>query len=406
MSSAPPTGPEPQRLGIVVPSTAVHDSRTARIARSLATRGHDVTVHARADADMPAGETTADGYRVMRVAGPAPRRLPLPLRVVDRAMTSRRQAAAAARADRGADLYHGMGLMAIPVALHLAARAGAPAVYDVRDLYVDARNLARLPAPARRLLLARERAWARRSGALVTVNPALADVLEERFGLPRPAIVMNCAPRWEPDGEWPRRFHEALGLPTDARIALYHGGLEPDRGIEQLLAAVPALPVATHVVLLGYGSLRPSLETVIAGDAGLRGRVHMLDAVTPAELPGWIASADVAVVPIQPTTLNHRLSTPNKLFEALAAGVPVVASDFPAMRAIVLDDPLGPLGSVCDPTHPVALAAAIRGLLERDEASRAADRRRCLDAAHARYAWETQLESLLDVYSRLTGRPW
>ncbi len=398
--------PRPQRLGIVVPSSAVHDSRTARIARSLAARGHDVTVHARAGADAPAGEELLDGYRVVRApAGQGPR-LPLPLRIVDRALSSRRQGQMAVRADRGADLYHGMALMGIPVALRLAERAGVSAVYDVRDLYADARNLARLPAPARRILLARERSWARRAGAIVTVNPALADVLAERFGVARPAVVMNCAPRWTPTDGWPRRFHDTLGLPSDARIALYHGGLEPGRGIEQLLAAVPALPATVQVVLLGYGRLRPALEARIAGDGGLRDRVHLLDAVPPSDLAQWVGSADVAVAAIQPTTLNHRLSTPNKLFEALAAGVPVVASDFPAMRPVVLDDPAGPLGAVCDPTDPAALAAAIVRVLDRDDATRLALRERCLAAAHERYAWESQLETLLDVYGRLTGRPW
>ena len=79
------------------------------------------------------------------------------------------------------------------------------------------------------------------------------------------------------------------------------------------------------------------------------GRVHVLPAVPPDELCAWVASADVGVMAIQPSTLNHRLSTPNKLFECLAAGVPVVASDFPEMRRIVCDDPVGPLGVVAAP---------------------------------------------------------
>src|SRR5664279_3615515 len=62
-------------------------------------------------------------------------------------------------------------------------------------------------------------------------------------------------------------------------------------------------------------------------------------------------------MPIQDSTLNHRLSTPNKLFEALAAGVPIVASDLPELRRIVMEDPAGPLGVLCNPTHPVTIVA-------------------------------------------------
>ncbi|MFI5261189.1 MAG: glycosyltransferase, partial [Candidatus Limnocylindrales bacterium] len=101
-----------------------------------------------------------------------------------------------------------------------------------------------------------------------------------------------------------------------------------------------------------------------------------------------------------------RLSTPNKLWEALAAGVPVVASDFPAMRHIVLDDPAGPLGAVCDPTDPTALAAALGGLLALEPAARAALRARVHQAATERWNWERQLAVVLREYGALTGRPW
>ena len=108
-------------------------------------------------------------------------------------------------------------------------------------------------------------------------------------------------------------------------------------------------------------------------------------------------------MPIQPSTLNHRLTTPNKLFEAMAAGVPVVASDLPGMAGIVRETGCGVL---CDPTSPAAIAAAIRSILEAPEDERAAYRERALAAAHGTYSWEAQVEILLAEYGRLTGRPW
>jgi glycosyltransferase involved in cell wall biosynthesis len=104
------------------------------------------------------------------------------------------------------------------------------------------------------------------------------------------------------------------------------------------------------------------------------------------------------VMPIQASTRNHRLSTPNKLFEGLAAGLPVVVSDFPEMHRIVLDDPAGPLGAVCRPDDVDDVARAIRSIMELPAEAREALRARCLRAAHDRWNWATEVEGLLQLY--------
>jgi len=155
-----------------------------------------------------------------------------------------------------------------------------------------------------------------------------------------------------------------------------------------------------HAVYLGYGSQEATLREM-ADDPRYGGRIHVLEAVAPAVLPLWVASADVGVMPIQASTLNHRLSSPNKLFESLATGLPVVVSDFLEMRRIVLEDPDGPLGAVCEPADPASVAAAIRSILDLSQAERDALRARCLRAAHERWNWETESARLVDLYDSL-----
>jgi glycosyltransferase involved in cell wall biosynthesis len=118
-----------------------------------------------------------------------------------------------------------------------------------------------------------------------------------------------------------------------------------------------------------------------------------------------VASADVGVMAIQPSTINHRMSTPNKLFECIAAGVPVVASDFPEMRRIVCDDPAGPLGVVAPPDDVPSLARAILSIVEAPPVERAELRARCLRAAHERWNWETESAGLVRLYAEITGTP-
>jgi glycosyltransferase involved in cell wall biosynthesis len=294
-----------------------------------------------------------------------------------------------------------MAYMGIPIALDLARRHGGKVVYDARDIYLDAANLAKTRGPVRALIGRAERSWARRADRVITVNRPYAEIMARRWSVPLPLIVMNCSYRTTPPASPPRRFHETLGLAPATRVVLYQGGFSPHRGIEQLFEAIPDVPGAV-LVLLGYGSLKADLEAR-AADPEHAGRVHLLPAVPPTELLEWVASADVVAMPIQPSTLNHRYTTPNKLFEAMAVGVPVVASDLPGMAPTVRE---ADAGILVDPTSPAEIAAACRTLLAEAPDAAAARRERILTAAHATFNWERQVRVLLDEYGRLTGRPW
>ena len=295
-----------------------------------------------------------------------------------------------------ADLWHGMSIGALPAVVRQKRRMRSVAVYDSRDIYMHARELARVGGLRRRLFEGAERRWAHACDAVLTVNDEYATILERQLGVPRPTVVMNCPERWSPGDPPPDLIRERLKLPASTSIVLYQGGLLSERGIEQSMDAILELPDAV-LVLLGYGRLRDSLATIV-GREPYAGRVFLLEAVPPSELLSWTASADVMVMAIQPSSLNHQHTTPNKLFEAMAAGVPVVASDLPGMATIVRATGCGVL---CDPTSPAAIAAAIRSVLGAPAPERAAMRSRALAAAYDRYNWESQVGNLLRLYDRL-----
>ena len=131
----------------------------------------------------------------------------------------------------------------------------------------------------------------------------------------------------------------------------------------------------------------------------------MLKAVAPEVLDRWVSGADVGMCTVLPSTLNHRISTPNKLFESIGAGVPVVGSDFATMRDILLGDPDAPLGAVCDPTNAHDVATAIHSILSMSPSDRAALRARCIRAAAARWNWEAQATRLTELYRSLPPTP-
>lgn len=408
-SASPSGGAVAQRIALVLPSTGEFDSRAQRLAETLAGRGHEVTILARWSPGVER-EETREGVRIVRVPVAAADGATLPrvvVRLVSRVrpirvwLETRSQGRRIGELAPDVEVVHAMAFLGLAAARWLRRRRPRlRIVFDARDIYAEARNIARLPRPARWLFKAVERRWARAAAAIVTTNEAYAEVMRARFGRPV-VVVMNAPRRSEEPPRDGRRFHDALGLPATARVVLYHGGLDRDRGIEVLLDALPELPPDAVLVLMGYGPLEPTLRQRAAATDDRRW--HLLPAVPPAELLGWVASAAVVAIPIQPTSLNHLLTTPNKLFEALAAGVPVVAADLPGIAAIVRDTGIGLL---CDPTSPRAVAAAVREVLAWDDDARAMIRDRARAAIRDRYSWEAQVGPLLEAYGGLTGQPW
>lgn len=298
------------------------------------------------------------------------------------------------------DIWHAHDLTGLAAIAPRLPRS-APLVYDAHELFLETGTALRLPTLARRLLRKYERRLVARTSAVITVNDGVAAELRRRYRPTTIVAVHNCPDRWSPPPARLPLLREATGIPASSPIILYHGALSLDRGVEQLMEALadPSLGQA-HLVLMGFGEMRDHYA-VAARDPRWGGRVHVVDPVPPAELLPWIASADIGAMPIQPSTLNHRLSTPNKLFECMTAGIPVVASDFPAMRRIVVDDPSGPIGLVCDPTDVRDIGAAIASLLELDRSAADAYRARALSAAQAHWNWETQASGMVSLYADL-----
>ena len=425
-----PDGAEvrPQRVVLLPNNPFETDSRVWKIAGTLGAAGYDVTVVAREKAGLPERQEE-HGFRVIRVAQPRPLAwLPSPalpageergagpaapagtvarLRrlltaSVGRGVQALRYlrltsawASAISRAVPPADIWQAEGLVTLPLAAELRRRHGGLAIYDARDLDVQAGRFARLPGPWRRLLERRERALARSMDALISVSTPYAEVLGAAWDR-MPAIVWNGPPDFTPPDPPEHRWHERLGLAPGTPVVLWLGLAMPGRGITELCRAMEHVPGAVLVVA-GMGDDYPRYRAEAAA-LPHADRIVFPGPVAPAEILPLIAAADISAMPVQGDTLNHRLNTPTKLFDAMGAGVPVVASDLPGMGPIVRATGCGEL---CDPDDPVSIAAAIRRILDAPPERRAAYRAAALAAARGPYAWERQAETLLAVYAGL-----
>jgi glycosyltransferase involved in cell wall biosynthesis len=410
------------RAVVLVGNAAAPYSRGLRLARSLAGAGYDVEIAAVGRPDLPDEEI--DGpvrLRRYRPSGPwarftaerpaAARRgvaraadvADLALKGVGWPAQARGWWAALRTTAPAADLYHACGMLAVPIALELAARARSEGragrvVYDVIDAILDSNNVERVPRPLLAWYRSRERRWAHAADLVSTVNQPLAAHLAAGWGLSEPPLVLlNCQPRWDPPEPRPDLIRAAAGLPAERRVILFLGRLGPGRGLDEAAEAVLRLPDAALVVL-GFG---PWADRLRERDRDPRYAGHhvTLPPVHPDDVPAWTASADASIVAVPADSLNQRLSSPNKFWESLTAGTPIVVGrDLEVMRAIVES---GHVGATADPTDPDDLARALGGILDQSPDAYAAMRGRAVTLARERYNWEAAVGPYLEAVERL-----
>jgi glycosyltransferase involved in cell wall biosynthesis len=391
------------RVVMFVINGVLADTRVVKEAASLAASGREVIVIGLREGDQPR-EEKVQGFTVLRVGRDPFRReiagrtrAPGPL---GRILEPVRQVAglldyfarAFVRAARlRAGVYHAHDLITLPLAWAAGRLVGARVVYDAHELFTEMGRLGRV---SRAVFRVAETVLIGRADRVITVNDSIADELSRRYGVPRPVVVMNCprvegVPAREASG-----LRARVGLGEDVPIVLFQGMFMPHRGLENLVRAARSFARA-HLVFMGWGPLRPQLEAQAAAD-GTAGRVHFTDGVPLRDLLSFTAGADVGAIPYRNVGLNNYYTSPNKLFEYCAAGVPVVSSRFPELVKVV--EGFG-AGRTFDPESPEDIAAAVNGLLESPDVLARA--REGAARAARRYNWQNESRKLLDVYTSL-----
>lgn len=347
--------------------------------RSLAQAGHDLTVIAPHCRDEVVG-----GIRVKAVDGTRTNRAVRVTRTVWRI------GAEALRLDAAA--YHLHDPELIPVGL-LLRRLGKLVIYDAHEdlpnTIPSKRYLPRVARrPVERLSRALEHMAARQFSAIVAATPTIAD----RFAATNPmtVVVRNYVrlDEWQPSTQVPWNVR--------SNAVAYVGGITWDRGLREMIEAMACLSWKPPARLVLAGPRSPTIMGL--AKSGLAGwqQVDDLGLLDRRQVAALLGRVRAGLVILHPTP-NYLLSLPIKLFEYMAASLPVVVSDFPVLRHIV--DNAG-CGLLVDPLSPAAIARAIEFLLVHPAEAQAMGLRG-REAAERTYNWESEAGNLVQLYDAL-----
>src|SRR5438132_1690306 len=296
------------------------------------------------------------------------------------------------------DVYHFHDPELIPLGLLLKAR-GNTVVYDLHeDVPSDILHKDYIPRRLRRPLMwcvrKLEDAACRRFSGLVAATPTIA----RRFYSINPnTVVVHNFPMLD-------EIAPNVALPWSERNAAvaYIGSISERRGIRKVLKALALLPSDSPAQMMLAGPFSPGgLLTELERLPGWA-RVQYLGVLDRPSVANLLSRVRLGLMVLQPEP-NFVNAMPIKLFEYMAAGIPVIASDFPLWRQIIEE---AGCGLLVDPQDPQAIARAMEYLLTHDAEAEAMGRRG-RQAACEFYNWDSEERVLLEFYSKLlrTGAP-
>lgn len=281
----------------------------------------------------------------------------------------------------------------IGVALKYVCNRNLKIIYDSHEYQTETK----WQTPIRKRFARAIERWAiRHADASIVVSPSIANEYSRIYEMAPPFVVMNCP--MVSHVQRTGRLRAALGISESSLIFLYQGGLNAGRGIEATVEAFRRFEGRDRIaVFMGYGPLETWLQSVERECETVR----VMPAVSPEEVLEYTADADFGMCLIENVCLNYYYCLPNKLFEYLMAGVPVVVSNlFELSRFVTLHG----VGVVANNDDAAGIQQAIDDALLLDKV----ELTKRIESIRIGFSWESQEKVWCQVmqglsFSQLSG---
>lgn len=370
----------------VYPSPLTHESRILRLTDVIADMGifTDIDVVGIAAEGLPAEEHVDARWRFVRL----PQRLGagrngLLAKVLKSTEWSLRVLRRYRREPVGCVSAHSLAVL--PLCVALAAITGAKLVYDTHELETETSGYRGLRQKLGKLV---ERMLIGRADHVFVVSDSIGEWYAREYGIRTPTTIRNI-PQFEAskNGTIPPEM-ASLPIPGNSIRFIYQGGFIAGRGIERLLETFAASP-RMHLILMGSGPLTPLVRKAAQEHAN----VHLLPPVPPSQVLNYTRGADIGICLTDNSCLSHYYSLPNKVFEYLHAGLPVIVNPLFEQEKLVS-------AHRCGWVAPEKIEE-IRVLLERIDRPTLDAARAGAAAARSVLTWENERVALQNAYREL-----
>jgi glycosyltransferase involved in cell wall biosynthesis len=325
----------------VYPSNLTHESRILRITDALVAADifDEVEVVGVARTDLPEREKIDDKRTLVRIERPDFNGFgPFLSKVMITLVWSLNVFGYLRKRRVGCVNAHSLAVL--PLCVIVAYFSKAKLVYDTHELETETSGYKGIRQSLGRII---ERTLIKRCDLVFVVSDSIADWYAKTYDIVRPTVVRNIPQFTVFSGDLQKVQRTDIGVPADKLLFIYQGGFISGRGVERLLSNFSKLP-ELELVCMGSGPLQHLVEDAAANFTN----IHYLPPVPPREVLAYTRVADVGICLTDNSCLSHYYSLPNKVFEYLHAGLPIIVNPLLEQTSLVREFDCGWMASERD----------------------------------------------------------
>ena len=257
-----------------------------------------------------------------------------------------------------ANYYFAEDIYTLPIVYFFAKRNKGKIYYNSREIYGHLAGL-RNKNIVQKIIAKVESKFIRKVDLVLVTGEMDATFLRDAYSIDNFMVLRNL-PKYQKEIQ-KIDLRKNLQISEKEKIILYQGVLLEGRGISKIINILGKVP-NTHFVIVGEGEYRKQFES-IAAKSNVSNKIHFLGAVNHTVLLNYTASADIGLALIENISISYYYALPNKLFEYIMAGVPILASNLPQMKKVIDDYNVG---RYVDPEDEDDLISKLSEMLNND----------------------------------------